>query len=145
MSDGFSIGGVTLDSWETPEQICLTAAQKLNKHVLIGGQRQIDAMGPDPDPIKWSGRARGANATGDMMAIRAMTIAGAAVPLTWNQFYFLVIIKRFDPHYQRPIEWTYEIEVEIVDDPMADSGAVGSASLDSLVGSDLSTLAGLIS
>lgn len=144
MSDGFSLGGIFLDSWETPDRIIIPAAQRIAKHVLIGGQRQIDTLGPDPEPIRWAGRARGANATGDMMAIRAMCIAGQQVQLSWNQFSFTVIVTRFNPVYRRPIEWRYDIECEIVDDPQADSGAGVFASLDSLVGTDMMTLQGLM-
>lgn len=144
MSDGFTLGGIALDLWETPEQIIIPAEQRLAKHVMIGGQRQIDAMGPDPEPIVWRGRARGANATGDMMAIRAMCIAGQQVQLTWNEFSFTVIIAKFLPIYRRPIEWEYAITVEIVDDPQADSGGGIYASVDSLVGADMGTLSGLI-
>lgn len=144
MSDGFTLGGILFGPWETPSKISLPSGQKINKHVMIGGQRQIDAMGPDPAPLSWTGRARGQNAASDMQSVKAMCDAGAQVTLEWNEYTYTVVIEKFDPQYKTPIEWEYSITVEIVDDPSAGMGAASLSSLDSLVGGDLTTVMGLV-
>jgi hypothetical protein len=54
-----TIGGISLSEWEIPERINFGGKQQVTVHKLIGGNRVIDAMGPDPDDVRWSGRFRG--------------------------------------------------------------------------------------
>ena len=144
MSDGFTLGGLVFDNWETPPEIALPSGHKVNIHKLVGGQRQVDAMGADPEPLSWTGRARGQRASGDMQAVKAMCDSGATVSLTWNEFSYQVIITKFEPKYKKPIEWTYSITVEIVSDPSAGGVGSGASSLDALVGGDIATIMSLI-
>ena len=144
MSDGFSIGGIALDSWSTPSRMMWPSGHKINKHVFVGGARHIDAMGPDPAPIQWSGRAKGSSAASNMMALRAMCIAGAQVPLIWNAYTMTVIVTSFMPVYRSPIEWDYQITVEIVNDPMAAAVGAVASTIDSIVSADVNQLAGMV-
>lgn len=143
MSDGFTLGGFYFGPWETPSEMPFGGKQKINKHILIGGQRVIDAMGPDSGPYTWNGRARGPGAAGRMRALDAIRIAGQAVDLTWGAFYYSVIITDFAPIYMRENECKYSITVEVVDDPTADSASGGASSLDSMVGGDMSSAGGM--
>ena len=145
MSAGFSLGGIIFDQWETPELMPFPAGHKANLLINIGGQRQVDMMGPEPAEIQWVGRSRGQNAAQRMAALRAMCIAGAQVPLIWDQFYLTVVIIKFTPVEMRSWEWTYGITCLIVDDSTADSTGNISSSLDTLVQSDMNTALGLIS
>lgn len=141
------IGGITLTIWQTPSEMAMPSQQMLNKHVMVGGQRQIDAMGPDPEVLGWRGLSRGSNASANMAALKALCNSGATVPLTWNAFFYMVKVASFTPVYMRTNEWHYDICCEVVVD--ASSGASvppGLVMLDSLVSLDLSwalLLAGL--
>lgn len=145
MSDGFTLGGITFSDWETPTRLALPSGHKLNKHMLIGGQRVIDAMGYDPEPMRWSARSRTPASAGQMAALKAMCDAGQTVTLTWNTYSYQVIIEKCGPVYRTPIEWEYTVTCEIVSDSSGTSLGGAVSSLDSLIGGDLSTALSLAS
>jgi hypothetical protein len=138
------IGGIALTLWQVPSEMPMPSAQMLNKHLLIGGQRQIDAMGPDPEVIAWKALSRGANAGAAMAALKALCSSGQTVPLTFNAYSYQVIVASFIPTYMRMNEWKYAISCEIVVDNASGAGASGVFTmLDSLVNVDMTTIQGL--
>ncbi len=72
-----------------------------------------------------------------------MRIAGAAVQLSWLGIFYTVLISEFKAETEKFYEVPYSITCVVVDDPSADN-AGASASLDSLVGGDLSTAGGIL-
>jgi hypothetical protein len=119
---------VTLDDFvfqdfEVPEELPFGGAQMLAKKQLLGGERQIDAMGADDEPIEWTGRFRGADAVSRARSLDAKRRAGKALTLTWGEFTYSVVIARFRPVYQRAgLEIPYTIVLEVVDAPQPDDG-----------------------
>jgi len=144
MSDGLVIlGGFVFQGHEIPDKIPFGGKQINKVHELVGGQRVVDAMGPSPDDISWSGRFRGADAIGRAQAVDAMRIAGAAVELSWLGLFYTVLISEFKANTEKFYEVPYTITCVVVDDPSAD-GDGSLASLDSLVGGDLSTAGAIL-
>ncbi len=143
-----TLGAVTFDGWEIPGDINFGGQQQLVTHKLIGGQRIVEAMGPDPDNIRWRGRFRGPDALGRAQAVDAMRQAGAAVPLTWGGLFYMVVIQHFKPSYEKGWEIPYEIECVVSGDPFgAGVGAIGgllAGDLGGLIGGDLAQVAGMI-
>ncbi|HYA07480.1 MAG TPA: hypothetical protein VEF90_16465 [Xanthobacteraceae bacterium] len=144
MSDGLVIlGGFVFLDHEIPDKIPFGGKQAHKIHEMVGDQRVVDAMGPSPDNISWSGRFRGAEAIARAQTLDAMRIAGAAVQLSWLGLFYTVLIVDFRGETEKFYEVPYTITCVVVDDPSADDGGV-VASLDSLVGGDLSTAAGIL-
>ena len=56
------LGPVVFRDFEVPERINLGGRQRLAVHMLPGGGRVVDAMGPDDAPIRWSGTFSGVDA-----------------------------------------------------------------------------------
>lgn len=110
------LGDVVFENFEIPDSIHTPGDQLLVVHKLIGGARQIDAMGSDPQPISWSGRFRGESAESRAQHLSLLRAQGQPLSLTWNSYRFLVVIKTFTPDYQQPFEIPYSISCEVVAD-----------------------------
>ncbi len=84
MTDGSVVlGGFVFQDHEIPDRLSFGGQQEYQKQVMVGGQLVVDAMGPNPDDISWSGRFRGNAAIARASAVKAMMDAGAQVTLTW--------------------------------------------------------------
>ena len=139
IGDIVTVGGIQLTIWQTPSEMPMPTTQMLNKHVLVGGQRQIDAMGPDPQVLAWKGLSRGQFAGTNMAALKSLCNSGATVPLTWNAFFYTVIVASFTAVYKRPNEWEYDICCEVVTDSISGANTNAFVMLDSLVNFGIST------
>lgn len=146
MTDGLVIlGGVVFQDHEIPATINIGGKQRLKVHNIVGNTRVVDAMGPDPDDKKWSGRFRGASAIGRAQAVDAMRISGAQVSLSWLGLFYTVVVKEFRADTEKYYEVPYQITVTVVDDPGQDGSGGGGGSLDSLVGDDFSMVGSILS
>jgi hypothetical protein len=130
------------DDYSVPERVPFGGKHSLACHKLIGGQRVIDAMGPDDDPIKWSGRFQGSYATAKGRAVDALRSAGQPVLLTWDQFVYTVVVEDAKLNFERPYQVLYEITCMVESSP---GGLFGFAStLDGLISADLGVLSSLV-
>lgn len=116
-----SLVTVTLDDFvfqdmEVPDAINFGGAQMVRIHRLVGGKRVIDAMGADDDPLEWGGRFRGADAVERARTLDAKRQAGKAVPLSWGEMAFTVVIVHFKAIYENPYEIPYLIRLEVVEE-----------------------------
>ena len=93
------LGPVSFQSFEIPARINFGGAQRLAIHRLPGGTRVIDALGRDDSDISFSGTFSGPQATLRARAIDEMRVAGFSIPLTWDVFFYNVIIKKFEADY----------------------------------------------
>ena len=60
MTDGqIILGGVVFTDFQIPNKIPFGGKQAHKIHDLIGGQRFVDAMGPNSGDKSWTGRFRG--------------------------------------------------------------------------------------
>ena len=138
------LGGIEFQDYEIPAEVIFGGKQTLAVHKLIGGDRVVDAMGPDDDEVTWSGRFQGADATDRAQALEALRASGAQVALVFGSFFYLVVVSQVKCHYQRGYQIPYEVSCTVV---QSDSSGASSfaASLDSLVSGDMRSAVGLIS
>lgn len=133
------LGGVTFTGFEIPEKINFGGRQQVAVHRLIGGSRVVDAMGPDPEPVKWQGQFRGPNALARAQALDEIRRAGAVVELTWFDIFRAVVVTDFHADTERFYEVPYSITCEVIDDGQgAGLGAI-TGGLDALVAADLAS------
>ena len=109
-----TLGGVVFADFEIPDAINFGGEQSLIVHKLPGGNRVIDAMGPDDADIRWSGRFRGPNAEERALLLDFMRRAGQQVLLSWSLERFQVVIREFTAHFQQAYEIPYSIACTVV-------------------------------
>jgi hypothetical protein len=109
----------------------------------MGGQRIVDAMGPDDDEITWSGRFRGPDADLRARVLDGQRRSGALQILAWGGLFYSVIISSFAADYERFYHVGYKITVTVVDDPTQNIPSAATASLDDVVNADMSALSSL--
>jgi hypothetical protein len=97
---GLLLGPISFQDFEVPASINIGGAQRLVIHRLPGGARVIDALGRDDADILFSGIFSGPNATLRARLIDEMRVSGLAMPLTWDVFFYSVIIKKFEADYR---------------------------------------------
>jgi len=133
------LGGFTFDSsFATPEEINGGGEQRLITHKLIGGQRVIDTMGYDPDPIEFAGRFRGSS--GIYVAKLLETFVQQGTPVVFSYFIsrYLVVVKSVKWYFEKYYEVRYHVVLEVQADQTAVIYTGPQQSLNSLVNSDLS-------
>ena len=138
------IGGITLNGFEIPESINFGGSQRLSKKQLVGGARQVDAMGWDQDDIQWSGRFRGSSALQRCQAVEGLAVLGQPVTVTYLGLNYTVLIAQFRADLQR---MGYEIPYSIVLTPTVGESppAKTQQGIDSLFGIDLSGITSFVS
>src|SRR6185503_3055578 len=95
------LGGIIFTDYAIPETVPLGGKHRFVVNTLIGGQRVVDAMGPDDNDITWSGRFQGNGAVGKAMALDQLRISGAQVPLVMESQLYTVGVKEFVWDYER--------------------------------------------
>lgn len=137
---GVLLGSIQFTRREIPETIPWSGKQQVAVHKQLGGQRVIDAMGPDPRPIQWSGMFFGPSAATRARAVDALLQSGTQVNLSWGSFSYVVIVVDFHPIYRHEWEIRYSITCEVVT-----TGPVLSApNLDQQTQADLTTLNNMV-
>ena len=134
-----TLGPVLFTSFEIPEKVNFGGRQTLLTHKLPGGQRVIDAMGPDDDDIAWQGRFRGGLAPSRARAVDAIRVAGLPVTLAWGGFRFTVLVSEFKADYQQAYEIPYTLACVVVTPPPG-TAAPGLADL---LGTDITRALGV--
>ena len=110
-------GDVQVESFEIPEALNFGGTQTLNVQVAPGGQRWVNAMGANPDPISGRGFFYGSGALDRALLIDVMRKQGDQITLSWDTFVFRVVIASFKPSYQSGGGYIpYEISFEVVQD-----------------------------
>jgi hypothetical protein len=131
-----TLAGYTFSGFGVPEKINGGGKHHLVVHKLIGGQRVIDAMGPDDDEIEFRGRFRGAGAMADAMLMEAIRRAGAPVVLTYYNLTYTVVVSSFKWSFERFFEVPYELQCVVVTSSTAGSGET-NPTLPAAVSSDV--------
>lgn len=139
------LGGIVFKEYEIPESLKFGGSQTAAVHKLIGGSRVVDAMGPDDKDPSWSGRFQGADATDRARALEALRVSGAAVPLVFGAFMYLVIVNHVDCDYERPYQIKYSVNCIVVLSASGGTFAALPATLDALVTADLAIVGTLVS
>ena len=131
------LGDVAFERFEVPESLPFGGEQMLATTKLVGGTRQVQAMGRDDKPIEWSGMFLGSNASLRAQLLDAMRIEGRAHPLSWGRHSYTVVIASFEPDFRRKYQIPYRISCMVVEDLATPSGSEAQASLDDQIEADL--------
>lgn len=102
MSDYLLLGPVLMEGFELPQGIAWGGRQRVAVHRLPGGRRVLDSMGRDDAEISWSGMFTGDNAGYRARLVDLLRADGSVWPLTWDSFFYSVVISNFQADYQRP-------------------------------------------
>lgn len=117
MSDiALILGPVLFRDFEVPARINFGGRQRLVVHRLPGGDRVIDALGHDDAQIGFAGIFTGPDATLRARSLDQLRIAGAALPLTWDVFFYTVIIYDFRADYRNGWWIPFRIICAVVQD-----------------------------
>ncbi|MDE8344810.1 MAG: hypothetical protein POH28_01355 [Acidocella sp.] len=135
-----TLGGVSFRDMEVPEAIAFGGAQRLSGQQLLGGGRVVNALGFDDDAISFSGIFSGADAVERAQLLDAMRVSGAAVPLGWDRFFYIVVISKFSAAYHKTSLIPFTLTCVVVDDP-AERLAMIEPLASGLVASDLAAAA----
>jgi hypothetical protein len=108
------LGPIAFRNFEVPASINIGGAQRLAIHRLPGGARVIDALGRDDSDISFSGTFSGPDATLRARSIDEIRAAGLFMPLTWDVFFYSVIINKFEADYRSGWWIPYRISCTIV-------------------------------
>jgi hypothetical protein len=114
-----TLGPVAFAGFEIPSSIALGGKQRLAIHKLPGGVRIIDAMGPDPADLGWSGIFTGPDAAERARILDTMRMAGLEVLLSWDAFLYTVVIESFEADYRSPWWIPYRLSCAVVRDEAA--------------------------
>jgi hypothetical protein len=113
---GLTLGSVALAGFEIPGEVQFGGAQALAVHKLPGGMRIIDVMGRDDADVRWGGVISGRDAAARARMLDAMRVAGATIPLSWDAFYYDVIIAELTLNYTNPWWIPYRIRCKVLAD-----------------------------
>ena len=94
------LGPIVFQDFEVPSGITFGGAQRLAVHNLPGGGRVIDALGRDDAALSFAGVFSGSDATLRARVIDELRSAGLPLPLTWDVFFYTVIIETFEADYR---------------------------------------------
>jgi len=135
------LGPVSFQNFEIPSRIVFGGQQRLAIHRLPGGARIIDAMGRDDSEISFSGIFSGEDATLRARALDELRALGAQLPLTWDVFFYSVVIKSFSVGYEANNWIPFHITCAVLRDEAA-TVIEAVASLATSVLSDISVASG---
>jgi hypothetical protein len=147
------LGPVVFQDFEVPACINFGGRQRLALHHLPGGARIIDALGRDDAQIAFSGIFSGSDATLRARILDELRASGLPLPLTWDVFFYTVMISEFHADYRNSWWIPYQITCTVLRDeasalvqPLVSLATaaladVGNAASDALsVGFDLSSV-----
>ncbi|MBB3258226.1 hypothetical protein F4827_003094 [Paraburkholderia bannensis] len=134
------LGDFQFQDFEVPERIPFNTEQRLVIKKMVGGVRDIQMLGPDWPPIVWSGTfmptADGQSALDRARTVEQMVNAAQPVSLSWDELYFLVVIRSFEPDY-RFYQIPYRITCEVLQDLTAPIYADAGLDADDVINGDL--------
>jgi hypothetical protein len=141
MSDiALAVGPVIFQDFEVSSGIGWGGEQRLAVHKLPGGARVIDALGRDDAEITLSGIFSGQDATLRARLLDEMRALGTVLPLTWDVFFYSVVVRAFEADYRNAYWIPYRLHCTVLRDEA--SALVETAlSLASAVLSDVATAA----
>jgi hypothetical protein len=142
MAGTLVLGPFVFQDFELPEHIGWGGAQRLTVHRLPGGARVIDAMGRDDAQIAWTGVFSGTDGGTRARLLDLMRVDGSVWPLTWDSFFYSVLIAEFRAEYAHTNWIRYRITCTVLRDE-AEAVIEAGISLATNVLSDLVSASGL--
>jgi len=110
------LGPIVFRDFEVPSGINLGGRQRLVTHRLPGGARVVDALGRDDAEISFAGIFSGSDATLRARMLDELRADGSALPLTWDVFYYTVLIADFRADYRNGWWIPYRITCTVLQD-----------------------------
>ena len=110
------LGPVLFEDFELPERISWGGAQRLAVHQLPGGARVIDTLGRDDAVITWSGVFSGGDAATRARLVDLMRADAVVWPLTWDAFFYSVVVSQFRADFTRSNWIPYRIGCTVLRD-----------------------------
>jgi len=110
------LGPVVFQDFEVPSGILFGGSQRLAVHRLPGGTRVIDALGRDDARISFSGYFSGSDATLRARTLDELRATGIVLPMTWDVFYYSVLISELTADYQNGWWIPYRITCTVLRD-----------------------------
>jgi hypothetical protein len=135
------LGPVVFQDFEVPCGINFGGKQRLAVHRLPGGVRVIDALGRDDADISFAGIFSGSDATLRARLLDQMRALGTLLPLTWDVFFYTVVISQFQADYAMNNWIPYKITCTVLRDE-ASALIEAALSLGATVLSDVGTAIG---
>ncbi|MDE3023358.1 MAG: hypothetical protein KGI54_16165 [Pseudomonadota bacterium] len=129
-----TLGPVQFQGLEVPEKLPLGGKQAMAVFTMPGGQRIIQAMGRDDDPIAWTGYLSGASAESRMQLLDSIRQSGQEIQLAFGQSSFQVVVSSFTASYERQNWIPYSIMVTVLQDNAAQFAQAQPSLLDSING-----------
>ena len=133
------LGDFVFRDTEVPDEIVFGGTHKLVVHELIGGGRQIDALGRREKDLEWVGLIRGADAMDRALHLDYLRVQGAALPLRWGKLNYTVAIEEFHPVYQRFYQIPYRIRCVVVDNRTSPVPQADKAGVNEQISADMTT------
>ena len=131
------IGSIDLQDFEIPQSVRFGGRHRLAVHVLAGGRRVVERLGPDDDDIRFQGTFSGPTAEARARTFDDLRLSGRAVWLTWETFRRRVIVKSFIADYHSPWWIPYQLSCVVAHQTRAASSQIVSMAL--LLSADLSS------
>lgn len=145
MSDlTLTLGDFVFQGNEIPEHIPFGGEQALVVHNLVGGVKQVDAMGAFSGPVEWSGWLRGPDALQRARYLDTLRSDGNALALAWHELMYVVVVRKFEADFQRFYQMPYRITLEVVEDLNVAVRSLAGDSVDNLIGDDMNTAGDLV-
>jgi hypothetical protein len=129
------LGSIDLQDFEVPQSVRFGGRHRLNVHVLAGGRRIVERLGPDDTEIQFRGTFSGPAAESRARAFDNVRLSGEIVWLTWDSFRRQVIIKSFIADYHSP--WWISYQISCVVAHQVRIGSAESASIAAILSADL--------
>jgi hypothetical protein len=135
-----TLGAVTFQDFEVPEKIAYGGSQRLAVQALIGGGRVVDVLGQDDGEILFGGIFAGEDATERAQSLDVARAAGDVLTLSWDQFYYNVVIAEFAADYEKSWWIPFAIRCVIATDDVETDAAPAAY----LISNDLAVVSSLL-
>ena len=110
------LGPVVFQEFEIPPCINFGGRQRLAMHRMPDGARIVDALGRDDAQITFSGIFSGSDATLRARILDELRAGGLTLPLTWDVFFYTVMISEFHADYRNGWWIPYQITCTVLRD-----------------------------
>jgi hypothetical protein len=132
------LGPFLFQDFEIPSRVTLGGQQRLAVHQLPGGRRIIDALGRSDSEIRFSAIFSGEDATLRARSLDRLRVTASVLALSWDVFFYSVIINRFDADYRNPWWIPFRVACTVLRDE-AESLTATIVSLSSEILADIAT------
>jgi hypothetical protein len=137
-----TLGSVTLQGFEVPDEAPWGGEQALTVHKMVGGARIIDAMGRDDRLVEIKGLFLSPDADNRAQQVDTMRKAGLPVIWSYGSHVYQVVIKAFLPDFKQRGRIPYHLKLEVLIDYSQPSALI-TLSLDDQFSFSLLTVSGL--